>query len=213
VHRVARVLQVHNHYAGGSPSGESVAVDAERQMLTEAGYSVSRYEVWNDSIVGASPLVQLKAAVGSVWSGYHYDKLSEVVRQIEPDVIHYHNVFPLLSPSVFAAGRASARVLTLHNYRFWCLNGLLMRDGKVCEDCLHLPILPGVVNRCYRGSVVTSAVAATAIGVNRLWRTFTEEVDVFIALSQFQRRKVVALGLPAGAVAVKSNAMPFKPAG
>ena len=54
---------------------------------------------------------------------------------------------------------------------------------------------PAVVHRCYRGSVAASTVAASVLGVHRLMGTWQRQVDMYIALSEFARRKFLAGGL------------------
>ena len=78
--------------------------------------------------------------------------LIERVRD-RPDIVHCTNTFPLISPAVYYAARSAGVpvVQSLRNYRVLCLNATLLRDGKVCEDCLgrSLP-WPGVMHGCYR---------------------------------------------------------------
>src|SRR3712207_7844226 len=53
-----------------------------------------------------------------------------------PDVVHFHNFFPLLTPGALAeaAGSGLPTIQTLHNYRALCANGLFFRNGQVCQD-------------------------------------------------------------------------------
>jgi glycosyltransferase involved in cell wall biosynthesis len=96
-------------------------------------------------------------------------------------------------------------VATLHNFRTLCVNAQLFRDGKPCEDCVGRSPLPGLVHRCYRGSLPMSATIAASIVLHRMRRTWTRDVTRFIALSNFARERFVASGLPADRIDVLPN--------
>ena len=82
----------------------------------------------------------------------------------------------------------------------------MSRDGRVCEDCLGRA-LPwrGAMHACYRGSRVQSAAVAGMLGAHRLIGTWSREIDLYIALSEFARDKFIQGGLPAHKIAVKPN--------
>jgi glycosyltransferase involved in cell wall biosynthesis len=125
-----------------------------------------------------------------------------------PQVVHFHNTLPLISPAAYYAARAEgvAVVQTLHNFRLVCLNALLFRDGKPCEDCLG-KTLPwrGVARNCYRDSRAASAAVAAMLITHRLLGTWSNVVNAYIALSEFSRLKFVEGGLPADKITVKPN--------
>ena len=96
-------------------------------------------------------------------------------------------------------------VQTLHNYRLICPGALLMRDGGVCEDCVGKAIpWPGVVRGCWRGRAQTAVVAAM-LTFHRLLGTWSRQVDLYIALTEFARQKFIEGGLPADKIVVKPN--------
>ena len=96
-------------------------------------------------------------------------------------------------------------VATLHNFRTLCVNAQLFRDGRPCEDCVGRSPLPGLVHRCYRGSLPMSATIAASIALHRRRGTWTRDVTRFIALSHFARERFVASGLPADRIDVLPN--------
>jgi glycosyltransferase involved in cell wall biosynthesis len=87
-----------------------------------------------------------------------------------------------------------------------CPNGLFFRDGHPCEDCVgkFFPY-PGVVHGCYRDSRAASGVTAAMLSVHRSLRTWTQQVDAYISLTDFARRKAIEGGLPAEKIFVKPN--------
>jgi glycosyltransferase involved in cell wall biosynthesis len=125
-----------------------------------------------------------------------------------PDIAHFHNTFPLLSPAVYyACQREGVPVVqTLHNYRLLCAAATLFRSGAPCEECPEAGTpWPGVLHGCYRGSRPQTAVVAAMLLLHRTLRTWDRQVDRYIALTEFARRKFVEGGLPESKIIVKPN--------
>lgn len=127
--------------------------------------------------------------------------------------MHVHNTFPLLSPAIFyAIGVRAARVLTLHNYRLFCPAAIPMRAGKVCTECLdRRSVWPALRHGCYRNSRLATVPVAFSVALHRRLGTWANQVDAFIALTDFQRERMIAAGLPAERVHVKPNFYPGAP--
>ncbi len=198
-----RVLIAHNLYQ--QSGGEDQSFKAEVAALRGAGHQVSDYQVHNDSIKGMS---SLGVAARTVWNRRAANELRELIKRHRPQVVHFNNTFPLISPAAFYAAKAEgvAVIQSLRNYRLMCPNALFFRDGKVCEDCMGKFIpWPGVMHACYRGSRSASATVAGMITVHRALRTWKRKVDLFIALTEFARQKFIQGGLPAERIVVKPN--------
>ena len=148
-----KVLLVHSPYA--LAGGEERMVDTQERVLTQRGHDVVRHDGTD-----AGPLVA----------------------RVRPDLVHVHNQFPALRPSVYAAAH-SARVPVvqhLHNARLACVQPFLVRDGRACDDCVGRAPWPGALHRCYRDSA-TLSLAATALQVT--YRRWWRRVDRFVAVS------------------------------
>jgi glycosyltransferase involved in cell wall biosynthesis len=200
-----KVLVVHNRYQ--QRGGEDAVVDAETQLLAANGIDVQRVDADNDAIQGIVPKIQVSASQFGVPTDALSD-FSRVITGFRPDVVHVHNWFPTLSPSIFNICRRQhiPTVHTVHNYRLLCVNATMFRNGRVCEDCLGTTLrMPGIVHACYRGSFAGSAVATAGMVAHWTMGTWRRSVDRFIALSQFARHKLVEGGLPAEKVTVKPN--------
>jgi glycosyltransferase involved in cell wall biosynthesis len=206
---MTRVLVVHNRYRSRFASGENRVVDQEMDLLRSGGHEVATYLRTSDEIAGSGPLERLRLPARVVWSADDRRAIRRLAARERPDIVHVHNTFPLISPSVIhaAAELGIPVVLTLHNYRLFCANGALFRDGRPCESCLGSSPLPGLWHGCYRGSRLTTAPLTVSISTHRRLRTW-DRVAFFIALSRFARDKVVAGGLPADRVVVKPNFVP-----
>ena len=197
-----RVVLVHNYYQ--QPGGEDQVFAAEGRLLEARGHHVYRHTVHNDEVSGYNKAALAKA---TLWNGDSYRELRAIFRRERAEVVHVHNTLPLVSPAVYYAAKAEgvAVVQTLHNYRLLCPAATFLRDGRVCEDCLGRAPWPGVVHACYRDSVAASSVLASMLTYHRARRTWTEMIDVYVALTEFAREKFVEGGLPEAKIVVKPN--------
>jgi glycosyltransferase involved in cell wall biosynthesis len=196
-----RVLVLHSRYRSGA-SGENRVVEDEVRLLREAGHEVL---AWTPTPVDGSFGDRARLGLNAVWSRRAVSRIDRLATGFRPDVIHVHNLFPLLSPAALRAASArAATVVSLHNYRMMCLPADFLRNGRPCEDCLgHLP-WRGVARRCYRGSALASASLAGSLTGHRGLGSFGR-VDRFLAVSDFVRRKHVEGGVDPRRIAVKRN--------
>jgi glycosyltransferase involved in cell wall biosynthesis len=141
-----------------------------------------------------------------LWNRAAATRVRQVVRRERPAVVHFHNLFPGLSPAALRAAddEGVPVVMTLHNFRLACLPATFLRDGRTCEDCLGHPLWRGVVHRCYRGSLTASAALAASMELHRRLGSF-ERVRRFVVLSEFMRKKLTAAGLEPGTMRVRPN--------
>lgn len=201
-----KILQVHNEYQ--HLSGEGVVVASEKQMLESYGHEVTQWIPESSSIQKLSTLLKAKVALDSLWSLPSYQYTRRILREHKPDVVHVHNTIPLVSPSVYTAcHEAGVPIIhSLHNFKLVCPGAYLYRDGQVCEDCLGKPVpYPAVANSCYRKNRLHTIIASASLTLNHLRGTYQNEVDIYIALTQFARQKFIQGGLPAHKIAVKPN--------
>src|SRR4051794_10311597 len=202
-----RVLLVHNRYSSLVPSGENGVVDDEATWLAEAGVDVDRFEVSNDDAMAASVGRRVATGLLAAWSPPAARRFREHLRASRPDVVHVHNVFPLLSGSVVsAAAREKLPVAwTVHNYRLTCVAGTHFRDGRPCHDCAHgVPRAAGIRYGCYAdSSLASAAVTAGAVAFARRARSHATAVPV----SRFVAEWLITQGFEPGQVRVKYGAV------
>jgi len=196
---------VHNRYQ--QRGGEDSVVDAEVGLLAANGVDVRRFDADNDAIHGLRAKIQVSASqLGS--PSPMQGKVSKVLAEFRPDIVHVHNWFPTISASVFRICRESKIpvVHTLHNYRLLCVNATLFRNGQVCEDCVGTSFrTPGIIHKCYHESHLGSAVATAGMLTQWALGTWQNSVDRFIALSNFSKQKLIEGGLPPDKILVKPN--------
>lgn len=208
-----RLLLSHNFYSSSMPSGENLVFEAERKLLARNGNEVRLFTKHSDTITEMGALGVLDAALGTPWRTNIKNDIRILLDEFQPEVVHVHNTFPLISPAIFhAIGRRSARVLTLHNYRLFCPAAIPMRRGQVCTDCIiSRSTLPSLIHGCYRSSRIATLPMALNVELHRKLGTWEHHVDAYIALSEFQRSLMVEAGLPAHKVFVKPNFYPGLP--
>ena len=198
-----KILVCHNSYR--YRGGEDQVFADEVSMLRDAGHEVITYQRHNQEI---ESIGQADVAVQTIWSRRSYRELRSLIRCERPAVAHFHNTFPLISPSAYYAARHEhvPVVQTLHNFRLLCPGSTLLRDGQVCEQCVgKLFAAASVRNGCYKQSRKGSLVAASMLATHWRMRTWTSVVSRYIALTAFARDKFVAGGLPAERVTIKPN--------
>src|SRR5712672_1844567 len=172
-----KILVAHNFYK--QPGGEDQCVADEVAMLRAHGHEVTQYCLRNESIESMS---RLRLASRTIWSRTAFRELRELFRTHRPQIAHFHNTFPLISPAAYYAARAeNVRVVqTVHNFRLCCANAVLFRDGKVCEACLGKSFgWPGIVHKCYHDSRAASAAIATMVATHRVLGTWQKAVDAY----------------------------------
>jgi glycosyltransferase involved in cell wall biosynthesis len=200
-----KILLVHSEYQ--QRGGEETIFEQEKKLLCEFGHEVLTYYRRNHEIEEYSRLRRMGMAASTIWSERTRKDVAEILRGEKPDVVHVHNTFVMVSPSVYWACREAnvPVVQTLHNYRLFCPSGYFLRDGKICEDCLAGGLWPSIRHACYRGSHTQSAVIAATLGFHRWKGTWSKQIDAYLALTRFAQRKFIAAGLPADKVFVKPN--------
>jgi FkbM family methyltransferase len=201
-----KILVVHNRYR--QPGGEDVVFEQERELLERVGNQVVIYSRTNlemDALSsGPQRLILVKNMVSSSETHREFSKL---LAEEKPDVVHIHNTFVMVSPSIYSAcvEQGVPVVQTLHNYRLLCPAATLFRDGHPCEECREHGLWRAARHGCYRDSRLAAATVAVMLSVHRQRHTWDRKVDAYIALSEFARSKFVEGGLPAEKIFVKPN--------
>jgi len=200
-----KIVLVHNAYQ--QPGGEDVVFQRERDLLRAAGQEVLEYRRFNDEIRGYSIVQRIGLMGRTVWASDSYRDLTALLKQHKPDIVHVHNAFPLISPSIFWACRNEnvPVIQTLHNYRLLCSGGNFYREGKPCEDCITGKFWQGVMHGCYRNSRLETIPVTTMLTVHHAKKTWTKMVDCYIVLTAFSRGRYVEAGFPEDQIVVKPN--------
>ena len=181
-----KILQVHNRYQ--DLGGEDVVVAREKKMLEEGGNQVVQYIVSNKEL--STILRRFKTALCLPYSFEHKRKLKRELQKYKPDVVHVHNFLPILTPSIFTACKEQGIpvILTLHNFRLLCSNGLLYRDEAICEKCITKKwALPAIQHGCYQESKLKSVFPVLSNGLHSSLDTWAKQIDKVIFLTEFSK--------------------------
>jgi glycosyltransferase involved in cell wall biosynthesis len=201
-----KVLLVHNRYQ--IYGGEDTVFNLELKALKDRGVTVLSYVVDNMNIHSLSD--KLSVALHVHKSKYSEKMLRDLCHKFMPDVVHVHNFFPQITPVIFdvCSELNIPTVLTLHNFRLICPNGLLLREQNPCEICITKSAYHAIPYKCYRNSLMGTAVVAHMVEYHRKHHTWQDKVDVFIALSEFSKTKFIKSAFPEHKILVKPNFIP-----
>lgn len=198
-----KILIAHNRYQ--QFGGEDAVVQQEMGLLQTQGHIVKLYLVDNDSITSLQE--KIKVAFQAPYSQKSKKSFLACLKKFQPQLVHIHNFFPILTPAIYDACIAMGIpvVQTLHNYRTICPGAILMREGKVCEKCIRQSPFKSVLHRCYRNSFIGTFAVARMVAYHRRNQTWENKVDRFIALTLFGKMKFVEAGFPPEKISVKPN--------
>ncbi len=198
-----RILAIHNRYL--ISGGEDSVFEAEVSLLRRQGHEVKEFIESNQKLLKEPGW---KSALNAVWSSSTYRALTETILDFRPEIAHFHNTFLRISPSAYYACRKLnvPVVQTLHNYRLLCPAAVFYRDGRICEDCLAKFIpYPGLIHGCWQESSIKTLAPVAVTTIHRFLRTWDNQIDMYIALTEFAKRKFVQGGLPEAKIVVKPN--------
>jgi len=161
--------------------------DARNVPSPHAAFFVSR----QDYRSGAGKLGKLKSALSLLHSPEAVERISALIRETRPDLVHCHNIYHQLTPSIIGAAKKLGVpvALTLHDYKPVCPTYNRLHDGKPCSDCLDGDFSHVLRNRCAEGSRGKSALLYAEALVQRVLGSY-EKVDAFIAPSRFMQESI-----------------------
>lgn len=198
-----RLLFAHNDY--GRPSGEEHAIESAAQLLTEQGHHVSWLRESSTRLMRPS-LAHAKAFVSGIHSHTSRRRMIKTLDQDPYDLVHVQNLYPFLSPSILQPVRQRGIPLVMRcpNYRLFCPSGLHLSQGEVCQRCMGGKEWWCVAKNCeqnYLKSMGYALRSATA----RITRSIIDNVTLFVVLSEFQRKRFIAGGIPPERIGILHN--------
>jgi len=199
------ILVAHNFYQ--QAGGEDTVFAQEVELLRHAGHDVVTYTRSNKEIEQYGIIDKALLVPRTIWSPRTQSEFGLVLDRERPDLVHFHNTFMVMSPSVYAAckDRDIPVVQTLHNFRLSCPGGAFFRDGAPCEDCATKGLWSSVKHKCYRNSRLGTTTVAAMLAVNRATGTWRNLVDCYIALTDFAKQGVISSGIPPDKIYIKPN--------
>jgi glycosyltransferase involved in cell wall biosynthesis len=146
-----------------------------------------------------NPINGLRVLGRSIYSCEARIKFARLLERFQPDIVHLQNIHAHITPSVILEAKKSGipMVWTLHDYKLVCPNSHFLIDttGQVCEDCGQGRYYHAVIKQCKKGSIMASTMASLEAYAHYLLH-IREQVDIFLAPSQFLRNKFIQHGFP-----------------
>jgi glycosyltransferase involved in cell wall biosynthesis len=200
------LLHIHNYYR--YRGGEDVMFERICAILRARGHNVATFERRSAEIAGAAS--KLRAFVSSAYSRSAKAEVRALLRDRRPDVVHIHNLYPLISPSALeaCAEEGVPVVMRCPNYRLECPTGVLMRQGKICTQCSGGKEYNCALTNC-RENILESTAFAVRNTLTRMSGLFRNCVNVFVPPSEFVKSRLVAAGFPEDRIRVVPNVVPL----
>jgi glycosyltransferase involved in cell wall biosynthesis len=199
------VLQVYNQQRSLF-GGESSVISTTMKLLQKHGHASTLY-MKSSRGVDRSLTKRIKAFFGGVYSVTAYKEMLELLKKELPDLVHVHSVYPMFSPSVLVACRRAGVpvVMTVHSQILTCPNWYHLYRGTVCEECVGGHEYRCALKNC-RQNYLESLAYALRSGFARTFKLFQDNVTVFIALTNFSKKKLINAGFREEQIAVVPNA-------
>lgn len=200
-----KVLLVHNEYQ--QPGGEDVVFHLEHQLLSRFGHRVVTYRRSNLEINDCSAIRRLLLIRQMTWAEDSKREIARILRQEKPDVVHVHNTFTQISPSIYSeCVEAGVPVVqTLHNFRLLCPAATFYRNGRICDECVTHGLGRSILHSCYRNSRGSTAAVAAMLAAHRSLQTWVRKITTYVALTEFARQQFIRGGFPGEKIRVKPN--------
>lgn len=202
-----KVLMIHNSHRSGSSSGDDVVFSKESKLLEKYGHKVLKINPSNDEFDKANVLKKISIILQIPWSFNYYIKIKKLLVNEKPDIIHLHNFFPFISPSVFYAAKSAGIpiIQTLHDFRYLCPTAFLMRRGKICDECKDGSFFKSIEYGCFKDSRLQSIPIALMLKLHQYLKTFKKRLDAYICLTESQRKIFLNAGFDKEKLFIKPN--------
>jgi len=206
-----RILQVNQYYypRGGADkyfldlsqaledAGHQVAVFSmqhpKNQNSVYGKYFVSRVSF--NAGLGLANALKIPARV--LYSFEAKRKFKQLVKEFKPEIIHLHNIYHHLSPSILSVAKKNKIpvVMHLHDYKLVCPNHMLFTGGKYCEKCR-----PNKYYNCLKYRCIKESFFGSLLGVFEMYfhhsilKVYEKNISLFIAPSRFMKETCVRFG-------------------
>ena len=197
-----KIIQVQNHprYGGGA----GIVFEMTKHTLLSQGECVISFDK-NSRNLGHGLRGKLQAFTGGLYSNSAYKNMAQLIEKEKPDIVHVHDLYPLLVWSLPACKKAGIPVImTCHNYRLTCPTLFHFHNGQICERCFCGKEYWCILKNC-RGNLFESIAFASHNIVARKCDLFTENINIFINLSNFGKKRLKEANFPDNKLSVLPN--------
>lgn len=203
-----RILQLFNEYRSRF-NGEEQVVRQITGLLHDRGHEVETWVRSSQDIEG-SLIGKAKAFAGMTWSLEAASAMRAKLDEMQPDVVHAHNLYPLFSPSVLNECRKAnvPVVVSLHNQQLTCPKSDHLRNGSICEKCFGGKTWNCAVNNC-RENILESVGYAVRSGLSHARGWVRDNATLILGMTEFSRDRLIRAGYPAEKIRVLPNSVPL----
>lgn len=205
-----KILAIHNFHRKGSASGDDQVFKSETALLESHGNQVIRYSVSNDEFDKKNVIGKVISTFSMLWSFKNYKAVQKIIQDEQPDIVHIHTFFPLLSPSIlYAVKRSGAKVVaTLHDTRFVCPCATSLRGTELCNECGDGHYFRMCKYGCFKNSRLQSFLVAGIFKYHRIRKSFYRQIDKYICLNENQISLLKNIGFDEKKMVKKYNFVP-----
>jgi len=198
------ILLAHNFYKFFA--GEDSIALREKKLLKQKGNNVFFYTRDNNETDNYSLFQKVKFFQESIYSLTTNNAIKQIVDDFKPDVAYTHNVFPLISPSIFHSLHSNSIpcVQNIQDFRWLCPNGIFYINDKICEKCKKGAFWNAVRHKCLRDSFLLTGLYATTICTNRSAGVLNK-IDAFLCTTEFNKEKLIEAGIEEKRLFIKPN--------
>ncbi|MBM7072034.1 glycosyltransferase family 4 protein [Shewanella sp. 202IG2-18] len=202
--KLKKILLVHNYYK--EKGGEDNVYSNELSLLQSHS---SSFETRSLTLINGNSLIRnLKGLLGYIFPFISRKNNTKVIKgYCSLDLIHIHNFHFQFTPSFFESCQSLnvPVVHTLHNFRIICPTATLMYNNRLCERSLYGSTRWALSKKVYRNSFFHTFFLCRSIEYYKKKKTWNNNVDRYIALTEFAKKKYIEAGLPAEKITVKPN--------
>ncbi|MCF7795136.1 glycosyltransferase [Patescibacteria group bacterium] len=135
-------------------------------------------------------------------------KFKKLVEEFKPDIIHAHNIYHHISPSIFDVAKRKKIPLILHlqDYKLISPNYNIYSHGKNNWDHCGSKFYKCFFNKCFKNSYIQSFLVSLEYFVHHyILNIYNKNVDMFIAPSIFMKEKAKMFVLKSNNIEVINN--------
>lgn len=187
-----KIATVHNAYA--KHSGEETVVQNIHNLLVDNHHPVATFNRTSADIPNMT-LGRIRSFASGIYSPSSRRAFATFLQKEKPDIIHIHNLYPLISPSILTAARLAKIpvVMTVHNYRLVCPNGLHLSNNTVCEKCTGGREYNCILNNC-ESSLPKSIGYAARTAFARKSKLYHNNITLYATLTNFAKQRLTNAG-------------------
>ena len=132
---------------------------------------------------------KINTAVNFIHNSQACEKFKALLEQEQPDLVHFHNIYHQLTPSIIKVAKqfGCKTVLTAHDTKIACPSYTMYRDGHTCEACVHGSVWNATKYRCQEGSLIKSVLLSVEATYQNISKNY-QQLDAIVSPSRFLGR-------------------------